>query len=205
METKQVINTRRSSHNFDSTKLLSDTQLHELFDLVKLAPSGYNLQPWEFLVLRDKKNKERLAKCAYNQQHIIDASATVVVLGNLDPYAHGERVFDDWQEKGYMTKEITEKTKESVKQWSSWDLASRRIWTTRSTALAAMTLMIAAKDMELTNCPMEGFNADAIRKEFSIPQRYEVVMLIAIGYESKLDGVRRMRRSFEEIVHLERF
>ena len=205
METKQVIIERRSTHNFDPKKTLSDKQLRDLFDLVKLAPSGYNLQPWEFLVLRDKENKQRLAKCAYNQQHIIDASATVVVLGNLDPYAHGDEVFNDWAAKGYMTKEIAEKTKQSIRQWSSFDLTTRRVWTTRSTALGAMTLMIAAKDMGLTSCPMEGFDPAAIKKEFSIPDQYEVVMLIAVGYESKPDGPRRMRYGFEQIVHLEKF
>ncbi len=205
METKKTIMERTSSHNFDATKEISDREVKDLFNLVKYAPSGYNLQPWEFLVLRDKKNKERLAKCAYNQQHIIDAGATVVVLGNLDPAAHAEEVFADWVKKKYMTQEIADKTKASVKTWSSWDLASRRVWTTRSTVLAAMTLMLAAKDMGLTSCPMEGFDANAIRKEFNISEKYEVVMLIAVGYESKPDGERRMRRPFDKIVHLEKF
>ncbi|WP_256973058.1 nitroreductase family protein [Nostoc sp. T09] len=31
------------------------------------APSGFNLQPWRFIVVREQQNKEKLQVCAFNQ------------------------------------------------------------------------------------------------------------------------------------------
>jgi len=70
MDTKKVIQERRSVHSFDPNKKVTDAQFKQLFDLVKLSPSGYNLQPWEFIVVRDAANKERLKAVSYNQPHI---------------------------------------------------------------------------------------------------------------------------------------
>jgi len=205
METKKVIQERRSVHSFDASKNVTDEQLKELFELVKLSPSGYNLQPWDFVVVREQKNKERLKAVSYNQQHIADASAVVIVLGNKLASAHGEKNFDDWAKKGYFDQGTADNLKKQMKDWDNRDEETKKVWTTRSTALAAMTLMIAAKDMGLATCPMEGFEPDKVKKEFNIPENYEVVMIIALGYEAKPGLPRVWRRGYKEIVHHEKF
>lgn len=205
MDTAQAIGERRSAHYFDPSRSIADAQLRELFDLVKLAPSGYNLQPWEFVVIRDADGKRRLRAAARDQKHVTDASAMVVVCGTLDPGRHAERVFADWVAKGYFPAETGKKMADQVRGWSAKPLEQRRVWTTRSTALAAMTLMLAAKDLGLASCPMEGFEPDKVAREFGVPSDYEVVMLIALGYELKPDLERKARRGYEEIVHIERF
>ena len=204
MEVKEAIETRRSVHYYDSSKKISDAQWKELFRLVALSPSGYNLQPWEFIVIRDQKNKEKLKECAMNQQHVADASAAIVVVGNLNPAAHAEKVFSDWVAKGYFNEDYKKKVIENVKNLAK-DKEYCKIWTTRSTCLAAMTLMIAAKDMGFSTCPMEGFSPEKVKEAFGIPDGYMPLMIIALGYESKPQLTRLARRQFEEIVHLEKF
>ena len=113
--------------------------------------------------------------------------------------------FDDWARKGYFDQGTADNLKKQMKDWDQRDETTKRVWTTRSTALAAMTLMIAAQDMGLATCPMEGFVADKIKEEFGIPENYEVVMLIAIGYEAKSPLPRVWRRGYEEMVHREKF
>ena len=205
MDTKKVIQERRSVHSFDPNKKVTDAQFKQLFDLVKLSPSGYNLQPWEFIVVRDAANKERLKAVSYNQPHIADASAAVIVLGNKLASAHAVDNFDDWARKGYFDQGTADNLKKQMKDWDQRPEEEKRVWTTRSTALAAMTLMIAAQDMGLATCPMEGFEADKVKKEFGIPEHYEVVMLIAIGYEAKSPLPRVWRRGYEEMVRHEKF
>lgn len=206
METEQCIKSRMSVHGYDTSKDVSDSQLKKLFELVKMAPSGYNLQPWEFIVVKDQKNKEKLKECAYGQQHIVDASASVIVLGNKKPGAHADKVFEDWHKKGYMPKEYAEKTSAMVKnEWDNWHESDRRAWSLRSTQLASMTLMLAAWDMGLATCPMEGFEPEKVKKAFGIPDDYDVAMLMTLGYANEKAGERRYRRPFDEITHFEEF
>jgi nitroreductase len=204
MEFKDVVKNRRSVRDYETGKEVTDEQLKELFDIVKMSPSGYNLQPWEFIVVRNPENKKRLRACAYDQAHVEEASATIIVLGTTDPSPKAEELAADRIKKGTMDDTKKKEFLATVESFSK-DKNYAKIWTNRSTSLAAMTLMHAAKSMGLSTCPMEGFKADCIKEEFGIPEKYEVVMLITLGYESKQQPERPMRFGYEDIVHQEKF
>ena len=68
-----------------------------------------------------------------------------------------------------------------------------------------MTLMLAAKNMGLSTCPIEGFDSHCVKKEFKVPDNYEVVMLITLGYEKNRPPPRLKRYGFDDIVHFEKY
>lgn len=207
MEHDDVLSTRRSVHQYTDEEL-DDETLNRIFERVRYAPSGYNLQPWEFLVLREDETQERLKDAANGQDHVAEAAAAVVVLGNTDPAAHAEAVFDDWLDKNYIpNEEVRDALMENVDAMAAMGASERRVWTTRSTALAAMTLMTAAWDAGVASCPMEGFDAAAVADGFDVPDGYEPVMLVTLGYPaenaSDIDNERKARRPVESFVHHE--
>jgi len=209
MEFDELLRARRSVHEY-SDEPIDESTLESIFEAATLAPSGYNLQPWEFLLLRDDDQKSTLREVAYGQDHVEAADTAVVVLGHSDPMTHAEPVFEDWLAKGYIPNEdIKEALLDNVAQMSEMSASERRTWTTRSTALAAMTLMYAARDEGVVSCPMEGFDGDALVDEFDIPDQYEPVMLITLGYPAEgaadIENERKARRPVEEIVHYGEF
>lgn len=204
MDFCDVVRGRRSVRDYDSSKAITDEQLNELFELVKLSPSSYNLQPWKFIVVRNYENKKRLGKCANGQRYVEGASAVVVVLGSTHPESQAEGIAADRMAKGTMDAE-KKKLFDAAVSGISEDKARARIWTVKSASLAAMTLMLAAKNVGLASCPMEGFDGDCIRKDFGVPDDYEVVMLVTLGYASGKLPERPMRYGFGDIVYFERF
>ncbi len=209
MEFDDLLHARRSVHEY-SDETIPESTLESIFEAATLAPSGYNLQPWEFLVLRDDERKSTLKEVANGQDHVETADTAVVVLGHTDPMAHAESVFDDWLAKDYLpSEEVREALLGNVEGMSEMPESDRRTWTTRSTALAAMTLMYAARDHGVASCPMEGFGADALTEAFDIPDEYEPVMLITLGYAAEgaadVENERKARRPVEEIVHYGEF
>ena len=209
MDFSQTVATRRSVHQYTDEPITQST-LESIFERVTLAPSGYNLQPWEFLLLRDDERKSTLREIAYDQDHVEAADTAVVVLGHSDPMTHAEPVFDDWLAKDYLpSEEVRESLLDSVAGMAAMSEPERRTWTTRSSALAAMTLMYAAWEQGVASCPMEGFDADALVETFDVPDGYEPVMLVTLGYPADgaadIESPRKGRRPVDEILHYESF
>ena len=134
-----------------------------------------------------------------------ECSVVIIVLADTNPMAHAEDIFEDRLKRGYYTPEQKERALNKVKELSKKDEKERRIWAVRSTSLACMTLMLAAKDMGLSTCPMEGFDASCVKKEFKIPDNYEIVMLITLGYEKNRPLPRLKRYGFDDIAHFEKY
>ncbi|WP_299266590.1 nitroreductase family protein [Halorientalis sp.] len=209
MEFTETAATRRSVHQY-SDEEISQSTLDAIFEHVTLTPSGYNLQPWEFLALREEETQTALKAVANGQEHVTAADTAVVVLGNTDPMAHAEVVFDDWLAKDYIpNQDVRSALLENVESMANVPEAERRIWTTRSSSLAAMTLMYAAWEQGVASCPMEGFDSDALVETFDIPDGYEPVMLVTLGYPpadaADIENERKGRRPVEEVVHYEAF
>jgi nitroreductase len=209
MSFRDVARTRRSVHEYSDESLDRET-IEAIIDDARFAPSGYNLQPWEFLVLDDEERQQDLREVAYDQEHVTDAEAAVVVLGNTDPSAHAEAVFDDWLAKEYLPNEdVKAGLLENVEGMAELPESERRVWTTRSSALAAMQFMLAAWDRGVATCPMEGFDAEGLTETFGIPDGYEPVMLLTVGYPAEdtadIENDRKARRPVEEITHFGEF
>ncbi|MCL9816649.1 nitroreductase family protein [Natronocalculus amylovorans] len=208
MEFETVAGTRRSVHQYAEKELSKET-LEEIFADVRNSPSSYNLQPWEFLVVQDTASRELLKENAYGQAHVADAPAVVVVLGNLDPAAHAIRVVDDQLQRGDLDRNARDKKLDRLRNKSEDPKTDRQLWTTQNVSLATMTLMHAAWARGIASCPMGGFDPDAVTEQFAIPDGYEPLMLVTLGYPradaDDLSGQRKFRRPVSEFVHYETF
>jgi nitroreductase len=46
-----------------------------------MVTSGYNLQPWRFIVVRDKEHRKRLRKAAMDQEKLSEAPVVLIAVG----------------------------------------------------------------------------------------------------------------------------
>src|SRR4051812_13855073 len=77
---------RRSTRRFDPDRPLPDALLKQILRLATLAPSGDNLQPWRFLVVRSARNRRTLRGCAHGQPQLTEAPVVLIVLGYHHPH-----------------------------------------------------------------------------------------------------------------------
>ena len=82
MTVKEVIRKRKSIRKFNEGSL-TDEQLQTLMEAAQWAPSASNMQPYEFIVVKDDKLKAELAKKSSIQRFI--TSAAVIFVGIGDP------------------------------------------------------------------------------------------------------------------------
>jgi len=77
----ETIKTRRSIRRFKPTNI-PDRLLNSLIDSARHAPSAGDTQPWEFIIVKDKNVKERLAQTHAWSDFVTDAPVCIVALGN---------------------------------------------------------------------------------------------------------------------------
>ena len=78
MDAIECLKTRRSVRHYRPDPI-PDELLEEIVDCGRLAPSGRNEQPWEFVVITDRKRLEGLSDLTDYGKHIAHAAACIVV------------------------------------------------------------------------------------------------------------------------------
>lgn len=76
MDFFETVKARASVRSFEPCEI-SDEELAQIVDAGRRAPSGYNRQPWEFVIVRDAALLDRLA---HIQDCIAESSAAVAVV-----------------------------------------------------------------------------------------------------------------------------
>src|SRR5271156_3832039 len=79
----QAIAQRRASPSFDGASIPNE-DLKKILDAGLHAPSGYNMQPWRFIVVQQPEQRRRLRAASYNQAKVEEASAVIVACGDRD-------------------------------------------------------------------------------------------------------------------------
>src|SRR5438067_12951461 len=83
----QVVRERRATPHFEAAPV-PDEDLRKILQAGLAAPSGYNLQPWRFVVVRDAEQRKRLRAAAMNQHKAAEARVVTVACGDSDVW-HG--------------------------------------------------------------------------------------------------------------------
>ena len=176
---------RRATAHFDAARPVPDLALRQILHLATLAPSGFNLQPWRFLVVRSERNRKKLQECAFRQPKVAEAPVVVIVLGYHFPHrSHLDAMLEQQQALGAVSESSAAERRARAARTME-RVADRPLWTTRSTMLAAATLMIAAESLGLASAPMEGFEPEKVKDAFGIPDDHTICCLIALGFAAE--------------------
>lgn len=197
MTVEEAINSRHSVRQYKKGTPIPENVLNEILELAGKAPSSWNLQHWRFLVVQEQANKDRLLPLAYNQQQVSDASAVIIVLGDLQANLSAPIVYAQAPEniRDMMTGQVN----------GAYQMPQvARDEAIRNASLAAMQLMLAARGKGYDTVAMGGFDKDAVVKELNIPDRYIPVMMLALG-EAASPGRATGRFGLEQIVIKESF
>jgi nitroreductase len=84
----EVIRTRRSVRSFRKD-LIPEEVLNRVLEAARVAPSGSNLQPWKFILVKNDTLKQKMIPACNNQNFVADAPLIVVACGQKLPINMG--------------------------------------------------------------------------------------------------------------------
>ncbi len=180
---------RRATQSFEHVPI-HVADLEKIVRAGTEAPSGYNLQPWRFIVVRDGEQKKRLREAAFGQPKVEEASVVIVACG--DPLGWKDGDLDEMlkmaAERGYGGPREHAGVRQAITGLLGGTPGSAGglrptidLWVNRQVMIAFTTMMWMAEVLGYDTAPMEGFDEDKIKALLHIPDRARVVALLAIG------------------------
>jgi len=83
MSVLKVIRERKSVRRYKPDPIPEEV-LFRVLEAARLSPSGKNLQPWKFILVRDSSLKQKVAKASNRQDFMAEAPLIVVACGFPD-------------------------------------------------------------------------------------------------------------------------
>jgi len=162
MDVLEAIKGRRSIRAFKS-KAVSTEIVEKLIDAARWAPSAGNIQPWEFIIVRNPEIKRNLAKAALNQSFIEEAPVVIVVCAD------------------------------EIRSSQGYGVRGKTLYCIQDTAAATQNIHLAAYSLGLGTCWVGAFNEEEARKILEIPQGVRPVAIIPVGYPAEKPPARNRR------------
>ncbi len=183
----KALSWRAAVKSFDSTRKIPAETFAALEQAMVLAPSSFGLQPWRFVVVGDAEVRGRIRAAAWNQSQVTDASHLVVLarrptMTGDDVERHMRRICEVRNVErqtlngyaGMINGFIGGSIKDHLSEWNA-----------RQVYIALGFFMLAAAQLGVDTCPLEGFNPEQVDAILGLPAiGYTSTVLVAAGYRS---------------------
>ena len=162
MDVFEAIKNRRSVRAF-TPEPVSDGEVEKLIDAATWAPSAGNIQPWEFVVVRDPEIKRGLCEAAGNQNFVEEAPVVIVVCANTLR-----------SERGYGSRGVN-------------------LYCLQDTAAATQNMLLAAHAIGLATCWVGAFQEEEASTALNVPTGVRPVAIIPVGHPARKPMARSRR------------
>jgi nitroreductase len=198
MEFQDVVRQRYATKKFDG-RAIPQEKLDELLELIRLAPSALNLQPWKIRIVDGPEMKAKLAPATGNEEMINTASHVLVFCADTDMETLVGKTMDGMAKAGIpgeIMKHVRELCDEMVLCLST---EQRKEWSTHQVYLALANAVNGAKALGFDSCPVTHFKPEEFARALEIPHHLYPVVICPLGYGAH-PAKPKLRFPIEEIV-----
>lgn len=200
MNVTTAIETRRSIKAYDPTHRLSEDEVSKLMSLAMLSPTAFNIQHWRFVLVDDAALRAQIQLVSWNQSQVTEASLLIVLVADVQ--AWGKQPERYWKD---APKAIADILVPAITQYYTGNEQAQRDEAMRSCGMAAMNIMLAAKEMGYDTCPMDGFDFDAVATLLNLPADHIPTMFITVGKAIKEARPRSGQLAMDQVVIRNKF
>lgn len=198
MNLKETLNWRYTAKEYDSSKTISESDMKEVKNLLRMSPSSVNLQPWHFIIAETEEGKKRVAKGTqgffhFNEPKVLNASAVVVFCSKIDVDEQYYKHIANTEDKSgrFPNEDIKNGFLGAVKTFAGihkYDLKDLQHWMEKQVYLNIGSFLLGVASLGIDATPMEGIDVKALDEEFGLREKgYTSLVAVSIGYRAKSD------------------
>lgn len=200
MNVVDAIQTRRSIKAFDPQHKMNETEINKLVSLAMLAPTAFNIQHWRFVVVEDPSLRAQIQAVSWNQAQVTEASLLIVLVADVQAWQkQPDRYWKD------APQAVADFLVPAIKKYYTGHEQAQRDEVMRSCGMAAMNIMLVAKEMGYDTYPMDGFDFDAVAKLLNLPADHTPTMFVTVGKAIKEAWPRGGQLNIDEVLIKNKF
>ena len=206
MDLLKVSQSRYTTKAYDPNRKIPAAQFERLLEILRLAPSSINIQPWHFFIADHEAAKQRIAKAlvgtyAYNAPKVLDSSHTILFCTKTDiDELHLDNLLnrDDLSGrfKDAAAKEGQKNTRAGYIHYYRNDKGDIQRWAENQTFIALGQMLLAAGIEGIDATPIGGFDEGIISEELKLTEQGLIPsVLLTLGYRSEHDFNAKLPKS----------
>ncbi|QTX03056.1 nitroreductase [Candidatus Phytoplasma luffae] len=181
---------------FKKNHKISKEKWNQIFDEIRYTPSSFDLQPWVFFVIEDKKNKNKLKTIIQgNKDQLETSSSMVLICGNLNKTKSAEYIY----KQKLLNKEITKEQKNvflnKIKKYYN-TISDTRIQneTFLECGIISLHFVLTIQNLGYNACFIGGCSFDKINDLFDISNDYIPIILLAVGKKDIINVPEKIKK-----------
>jgi len=204
MDVREAIKQRRSIRKFKPDPI-PEEKIRLLLESARLAPSGTNIQPWRFIVVKDDDTKKKLQTAAHNQRHIKCAPVIIVCCADLKAFKEFPQRVDELIESGALPERTREVFIPYLKKgMRTVTKNALMIAAAANVAIAVEHIVLQAVEIGLGTCWVRWYEDDKVKEILDIPNHVEVMALLPVGIPDE-EPSQRPRLDINKITYWEEY
>ncbi|MEM1586777.1 MAG: nitroreductase family protein [Candidatus Bathyarchaeia archaeon] len=178
-----------------------DEYIYAILDAARWAPSAANLQPWQFIIVKDENTRRKI-------QELVEENRRLTIEVREEPFKTGfSKYSTGWIGEAPIHIVVCADPKRTGPHVGGEETYKY------GASAAIQNLMLAAYSLGLGTCWLTMFNKDRLREILGIPQNIDVIGIVTVGYPREFPEIpetarryaMKPRRDLSEIVFYERY
>ena len=205
--------TNRKSVRLYSDRIVSDEDIKSILNCGVMAPSWVNVQPWQFIVVKNQDHKEILSQAAGGQKQVSNASAVICCVADMSAWEADKfaKIMEKQGRNSQTIDYILSSTMLNPSLLGEYETLLRTVeqmsyaigyMTLRAEELGIGCCIIGAVANELTLKDKNGFAS--VKEMLGLNDKQVLLSMLTLGYEKEFMPVKKSRKDFDEVISLEK-
>ncbi len=206
--TIENMNWRYAVKKYDSLKKLDADQLNLVKESLRLSPSSFGLEAWNFIHVTNPETRKQLRAAGYDQPQITDASELFILAPKVSIDAtYVETFISDVATARTISIESLDGYKKSLMSAVARPAEALTNWLAHQVYIPLGVAIANLAQNNIDASPMEGFDANAFDEILGLKEHnLHAQVILAVGFRADDDTYSQMPKFREptEIVFIER-
>ena len=179
-----ALNKKRHAIKTFNDKAVDVKDVRTAIEIAMLAPSAHNMQPWKFVIVKEKKEALSSIMFGANRDQALQAQYVIALFSDTDLPERSRKIARVGVHD-LPAESLAKFAQTYPKQFAQFSEAVTGEYLALNAGLVAMNLTLALTDQGLGSNMILGFDKSKINEILAIDERFRPELLITVGYSDE--------------------